>query len=72
MTTPNNNSDSAASEEKSQTRKEKSLSKDESKTVSRRNFMKSTALAGAGAAVMLQAEHSDAQEADKTDIRIPE
>ncbi|MDP6415231.1 MAG: thiamine pyrophosphate-binding protein, partial [Gammaproteobacteria bacterium] len=44
----------------------------EEKVVSRRNFIKGTALAGAGAATMLQAEQGAAHEDDVTDIRIPE
>ena len=44
----------------------------EEKVVSRRNFIKGTALAGAGAAAMLQAEQAAADEDDVTDIRIPE
>ncbi|HJN95292.1 MAG TPA: thiamine pyrophosphate-binding protein [Gammaproteobacteria bacterium] len=44
----------------------------EEKVVSRRNFIKGTALAGAGAAAMLQVEQAAADEDDVTDIRIPE
>ena len=42
------------------------------KKVSRRNFIKGTALAGAGAAAMLQNKESSAQEQESLDIRIPE
>ena len=42
------------------------------KVVSRRNFIKSTALAGAGAAAMLQTESSHAQQSDEMNIKIPE
>ena len=40
--------------------------------VSRRNFIKGTALAGAGAAVMLQSENSEAQDSNGAKIRIPD
>ncbi len=46
--------------------------KDSEKMVSRRNFIKGTALAGAGAAAMLQSESSEAHEADAMDIKIPD
>ena len=42
------------------------------KIVSRRSFIKSTALAGAGAAAMLKPESSEAHQTDATDIKIPE
>ena len=42
------------------------------KIVSRRSFIKSTALAGAGAAAMLKTESTEAHQADATDIKIPE
>ncbi len=44
----------------------------ENKTVTRRNFIKSTALAGAGAAAILQNESSEAQQTDSLGIKIPE
>ena len=40
--------------------------------VSRRNFIKGTALAGAGAAAMLQSENSEAQDSNEAKIRIPD
>lgn len=46
--------------------------KQEEKVVSRRNFIKGTALAGAGAAAILQVDESKAHEDNATDIRIPE
>ena len=46
--------------------------KQEEKIVSRRNFIKGTALAGAGAAAILQVDESKAHEDNATDIRIPE
>lgn len=45
---------------------------DEEKIVSRRNFMKGTALAGAGAAAILQSDTSDAHQVDAMNIKIPE
>ena len=44
----------------------------EDKTVTRRNFIKGTALAGAGAATILQNESSKAQQTDSLGIKIPE
>ena len=46
--------------------------KQEEKVVSRRNFIKGTALAGAGAAAILQVDESKAHEDNATDLRIPE
>ena len=43
----------------------------EDKIVTRRNFIKGTALAGAGAAAILQNESSNAQETKSPDIKIP-
>ena len=45
---------------------------DDEKIVSRRNFIKGTALAGAGAAAILQSETSDAHQVDAMNIKIPE
>ena len=58
--------------EKPQTNKNQSSEKStEDKTVTRRNFIKNTAIAGAGAAAILQNESSQAQIADPLNIKIP-
>ena len=62
MTTQQENSETTRVDEKKQ----------EEKVVSRRNFIKGTALAGAGAAAILQVDESKAHEDDVADIRIPE
>ena len=62
MTTQKENPETTRVEEKKQ----------EEKVVSRRNFIKGTALAGAGAAAILQVDESKAHEDNATDIRIPE
>ncbi len=59
--------------EKPQTNKNQFSEKPtEDKTVTRRNFIKNTAIAGAGAAAILQNESSQAQIADPLNIKIPE
>ena len=58
--------------EKPQTNKDQFSEKPtEDKTVTRRNFIKNTAIAGAGAAAILQNESSQAQTADPLNIKIP-
>ena len=59
--------------EKPQTNKDQFSEKPtEDKTVTRRNFIKNTAIAGAGAAAILQNESSQAQITDSLNIKIPE
>ena len=53
-------------------KKEKSELTEQEAKVSRRNFIKGTAIAGAGAAAILQAEKSQAQEGSELNIKIPE
>jgi thiamine pyrophosphate-dependent acetolactate synthase large subunit-like protein len=52
--------------------KEKQANLQSEKIVSRRNFIKGSALAGAGAASLLKTEQSEAQEEGYADIRIPD
>ena len=52
-------------------KKKSDITAEEAK-VSRRNFIKGTALAGAGAAAMLQSENSEAQDSNGAKIRIPD
>ncbi|HIF75355.1 MAG TPA: thiamine pyrophosphate-binding protein [Porticoccaceae bacterium] len=49
-----------------------SNSAEQESVVSRRNFIKGTAIAGAGAAALMQSENSEAQDQDGPGIKIPE
>ena len=53
-------------------KKGKSDSTAEQAKVSRRSFIKGTAIAGAGAAAILQSENSEAQDSNAAKIRIPD
>ena len=74
MTTKQPTEDKRSIEEKNSSFavEDKGMPEETGKTVSRRNFIKGTALAGAGAAAMLQGEESSAHEQENLDIRIPE
>tara|TARA_B110000444_G_C18845724_1_gene601849 strand:- start:287 stop:2308 length:2022 start_codon:yes stop_codon:yes gene_type:complete len=76
MTAKNSNNNSTTTEEQSQNtgsvndNSEQTPAQDS--TVSRRNFLKNSALAGAGAAALMQTNEGLAQDSQESDIRIPE